>query len=121
MAKKYIKKKTKKYPPFDLNRYIINVLRRASYKLRSRGIALEKARVHYGKYKCAHCAQVFDRQSIQVDHTLPVVPISGFDTWDGYIKRLFCSPEELQILCKPCHKMKSNIENKKRRANVKKT
>lgn len=114
------KLKPKKARAFDLSRYIINVLRRASYRLRSRTQALDKARVHYGKYKCAKCEQIFERQKIQVDHIDPVVPISGFTTWDEYIARLFCGPEGLQILCKPCHKQKSVAENKERRIHAKK-
>ncbi len=122
MAKKFIKRHTKKKAKpraWNLDRYLINLLRRASYKLRPRTEAVNKARVTYGKYKCANCEKAFDRLAIQVDHIHPVVPITGFDNWDGYIHRLFCDAEGLQILCKPCHKQKSVAENKERRLHAK--
>lgn len=122
MAKKSTKKAKK---PFDLQAFLIGRLRLASNLIRKYHLTptvdtvFDKARVHYGKYKCAKCEKAFDRQAVQVDHISPVVPVTGFDTWDGYISRLFCPSEGLQILCKPCHKKKSAIENKERRLNAK--
>lgn len=62
-------------------------------------------------YKCAKCKESFVAKDIQVDHILPVVPPSGFTTWDDFIKRLFCPAKELQVLCKPCHAIKTKKEN----------
>ena len=58
---------------------------------------------------------------VWVDHKEPVVPVDGSDiSWDEYIFRTFCPPEDLQILCTPCHKKKTYEENRERRENVKK-
>lgn len=120
-----VKKSTKKKKPFDLHTFLIAQLRLASNKLRKYHLVptyddvLAKARVTYGKYRCADCSDSFDRQNVQIDHISPVVPVTGFDTWDGYIHRLFVGTDGLQILCKSCHENKSAIENKERRKHAK--
>jgi 5-methylcytosine-specific restriction endonuclease McrA len=126
MAKKFIRKKKKKAKKaFVLHDFLVGRLRLASNLIRKYHLTstydevFDAARVHYGKYKCAKCKNVFDKQTIQVDHIHPVVPVTGFDNWDGYISRLFCDAEGLQILCKPCHKQKSVAENKERRLHAK--
>lgn len=67
-------------------------------------------------YKCASCKKHFLGTEVEVDHIIPVVdPFTGFTTWDDYINRLFCSADNLQVLCKPCHKKKSAKERKLRK------
>ena len=61
-------------------------------------------------YQCALCKEEFTQKDVQVDHKKPVVPKTGFTTWDTYIKRLFCDVKNLQVLCKPCHKIKTKEE-----------
>lgn len=46
-----------------------------------------------------------------MDHIEPVVPESGWDSWDGYIERLFCNEDGYQVICKSCHKKKTASEN----------
>ena len=56
-------------------------------------------------YECRSCKQHFVNTEVQVDHILPVVdPKEGFNNWDTFIERLFCTKENLQVLCKACHK-----------------
>jgi 5-methylcytosine-specific restriction endonuclease McrA len=52
------------------------------------------------------------RQSnIYVDHIKPVVdPEVGWTTWDDVIENMFCELDNLQLLCGPCHKIKSQEE-----------
>ena len=70
-------------------------------------------------YKCAECNEDFPTKEVQVDHVLPIVdPSEGFISWDAFIANLFCSKDNLQVLCKPCHKIKTLKENKKRKENV---
>jgi 5-methylcytosine-specific restriction endonuclease McrA len=65
---------------------------------------------------CARCCQPAKRKDVQVDHIVPVLdPRLGFVNFDVYVARLFCSLENLQVLCKPCHKIKTNQENEVRR------
>lgn len=62
-------------------------------------------------YKCAGCNKHFVATDVQVDHVKPVVdPVKGFISWDVYVDNLFCELENLQILCKPCHKEKTAEE-----------
>lgn len=69
-------------------------------------------------YICNHCGLCFPGKDIQVDHIDPVIPVEReVKDWNEYIERLFCSPNKLQVLCKPCHLIKSNEENEERRSN----
>lgn len=66
-------------------------------------------------YLCASCKGEFTSTNIQVDHILPVVdPDVGFISWDEFIKRLYCPKENLQVLCKPCHAIKTKEEKQRR-------
>lgn len=61
-------------------------------------------------YLCATCCGEFPSKDVQVDHIDPVVPASGFISWDSTIERLFCSKDNMQVLCSVCHKIKSKEE-----------
>jgi hypothetical protein len=52
---------------------------------------------------------------MQADHIDPVIPLTGFDSWDGVIKRLYCEADGFQALCKACHKVKTKEEADERR------
>ena len=68
------------------------------------------------KYRCNGCKNLFDRPEIAVDHPEPVIPVEGFDSWDGVVRRLLAPSKMPQVLCKECHRLKTNKENKTRRA-----
>jgi len=53
---------------------------------------------------------------MQADHINPVIPLTGFDSWDGAIKRLYCEKDGFQPICKACHKTKTLSENQQRKA-----
>ncbi len=62
-------------------------------------------------YLCAICNLDFPATQVQVDHIKPVVdPKKGFKDWNTFIKNLFCEVKNLQVVCKPCHKIKSKRE-----------
>ena len=62
-------------------------------------------------YRCAHCLQEFTSKDMEVDHVQPVVnPLTGFESWDVFIDRLFCEQDNLQAICKSCHKIKTKQE-----------
>lgn len=90
--------------------FIKLMLRRFSSRWPAFDVAKGKARVKRGVYRCRLCAGLFGRGEIQKDHIKPVVPVTGWDDWNGYLDRLFCPPEGIQILCKPCHKGKTAAE-----------
>lgn len=47
--------------------------------------------------------------AVQIDHITPIAINS--ESWDDYINRLLCPVEELQVLCKACHKIKTKEES----------
>lgn len=105
-----------------LRKWLISQLRRLSYRVPDgqRLEAMRRARVGYGKYKCAHCAKVCAPKEYQLDHIEPVIaPEDGWVSYDVYVERLFL-PEKgadlLQALCLECHHKKSAQENARRRA-----
>lgn len=67
-------------------------------------------------YECAKCKKLFVAADVQVDHIKPVVdPKKGFVGWDVYIDRMFCETEDLQVLCKADHKIKTDQEKLERK------
>lgn len=69
------------------------------------------------RYDCNICKFPYTDKQIDVDHIDPVIPIGvlGKDmdaNW--YIERTFCDISNLQVLCKVCHKVKSDDENRRR-------
>lgn len=107
-------------PPFDrekkLKSFVIQILRRASYRWPPRSESKSAGRVGYGLYKCAACEKTFGPKEINLDHIAPVIPTDiGFTTWDEYINRLLCAASGFQILCRNCHSSKTVLENSKRK------
>lgn len=67
-------------------------------------------------YKCAKCNKNYPSSNVQVDHIEPVVdPATGFVSWDVYIERMYCEVENLQVLCKKCHLVKTKEEKNAKR------
>lgn len=107
-----------KADPKNPNRktWTMSALRRASYRWPPRSTAIANARVARGTYRCAMCGnETLKKGDFAVDHTIPIVPLQGWDSWDNVIERLLCSDTEFQILCKkPCHDTKTEIEDSMR-------
>ena len=64
-------------------------------------------------YLCAHCSQWFKGNEVQIDHIIPAGKLNGANDLPGFLERL--NNEDVnayQLLCKPCHKIKSNDERK---------
>lgn len=102
---------------FPLNAYIFKSLRRifAWYPARKE-VREEADNLKIGLYLCAVCGSHFAKNQVAVDHIQPVIdPKLGFQGWDVYVHRLFCLKENLQLVCKGCHKKKTNKENALRR------
>lgn len=66
-------------------------------------------------YRCNKCKDAFPAKDVEVNHIDPVIPITGFDSWDGVIERMFCEKDKLEVLCKPCHKIVTKEENTERK------
>lgn len=117
---KQLKKTRKPKAPITLERFLIMVLRRASRTWPPKNQAFALARVNRGEYKCKACEKIFKQKEVQADHISPVIPLTGFDTVEGFIKRLLCDVHGYQILCKPCHLIKTKRENDQRKVYRKK-
>jgi len=88
----------------------------------------KKARVRRGYYLCNGCKQVVPASIVVtlkngktkrvknaiVDHIDPVIPPSGFTSWDEVVDRMFVDEEGLQLLCRACHEEKTKRETDER-------
>lgn len=90
---------------------------KAAYAGKFRNVRTRRMAMHYF---CACCGEIFPKHECQADHIEPVVPITGWVSWDDTIARLFIPTEGYQILCKSCHHIKSGEENKLRPRTVRK-
>lgn len=71
-------------------------------------------------FTCNMCKGEFPAKEVQVDHVEPVVcPFTGFVDWNTFINRLFCDGGNLQVLCSPCHDVKTAEERIERNGNKK--
>lgn len=67
---------------------------------------------------CAICGEVVPKYTLQVDHIEPLQPIGVYleeMTTDELVQRAWCVESNLQAICKPCHSIKSKLENSERR------
>ena len=96
----------------ELKRFLIPKIRSASYRWGERSKAIKNARVERGRYLCAMCGnRELKNGEYVLDHVSPVVDLSGWDgNWDTYINRMFVKAEGFQVLCNPCHDIKTDME-----------
>lgn len=113
----------KEWTPARYHAFIVSVLRSGTRRYPPKFETLNEAKTEKKKnkatgrlaqhYLCARCQYDFPATAVQVDHIKPVVdPAKGFTTWDTYIKRLYCGKKNFQVLCKPCHVLKTKEEQK---------
>lgn len=115
--------------------WIISALRERSRYWKPKQEAIARARISRGQYKCEECGKVWPaslpplpwkkrrRKNINADHIEPVVPITGWESYDSWIERCFVSADKFQALCWECHSWenwKTQKENKARRKYKKK-
>ena len=80
-------------------------------------VALDKAvsRIDFGKrggkmYVCAKCFHPFLKAEVQVDHISPIVQNYTSKremSINEFVERTYCDESNLQVLCKPCHQVKT--------------
>lgn len=69
------------------------------------------------KFICAHCTGLFAKSEVECDHKIPInntIPLS-YEEYEICNRRLHCSKDNLQIICKPCHRDKSKRETHERK------
>lgn len=60
------------------------------------------------EYQCNVCKNWFFEEGIQVDHKLEAGSLTKGEDLKGFVERLFCEIDGLQVLCKEkCHKEKT--------------
>jgi 5-methylcytosine-specific restriction endonuclease McrA len=79
--------------------------------LEARRNCKNKGRQKY-EYQCASCNKWFKATDVQIDHIVPCGSLRSYNDLPIFVERLFCEPDGLQVLCKPCHQEKTNEERK---------
>ena len=59
------------------------------------------------EYQCSECKQWYPEKNINVDHITPAGSLNCANDLPGFVERLFCEIDGLQILCKICHNKKT--------------
>ena len=65
-------------------------------------------------HRCNRCGGEFVAKNMRADHIEPLVPLTGFDSWDETFARAFVEVGGFQAVCVGCHKEKSGAERKVR-------
>jgi 5-methylcytosine-specific restriction endonuclease McrA len=66
------------------------------------------------EYQCAECLNWFPDKKINVDHRIPAGTLRCADDLPGFVERLFCEVNNLQVLCTTCHDKKTQLEKTKK-------
>ena len=64
------------------------------------------------EYQCASCSKWFPEKQINVDHIVPAGSLNCASDLPGFVERLFCEQDNLQVLCTSCHDKKTKLEKK---------
>ena len=113
----------------EFRSFIISWLRKLSIYWKPKNIAIARARIRRGVYKCELCWKEWPatlpplpwrkrkRKNIQADHIKPAVPITWWIDYNNFIERLFVEADWYQAICWECHSGqngKTKTENKER-------
>jgi 5-methylcytosine-specific restriction endonuclease McrA len=64
------------------------------------------------EYQCNQCKNWFPEKQINVDHIEPAGSLNCAADLPGFVERLFCERDKLQVLCTKCHDAKTKSEKK---------
>lgn len=62
------------------------------------------------EYQCNECKGWFAEKQINVDHIVPAGSLNCAQDLPGFVERLFCEIDNLQVLCEKCHDRKTKLE-----------
>lgn len=65
------------------------------------------------EYQCKNCSKWFPDKKINVDHIIPAGSLQCAADLPGFVERLFCEIDNLQVLCSDCHNKKTQHEKSK--------
>jgi 5-methylcytosine-specific restriction endonuclease McrA len=68
------------------------------------------------EYQCNECKGWYPDKQINVDHIIPAGTLTCSTDLAGFIERLFCEQENLQVLCSSCHDIKTKGERNESRS-----
>jgi 5-methylcytosine-specific restriction endonuclease McrA len=65
------------------------------------------------EYQCNSCGKWFPEKQINVDHIVGAGSLNCAEDLPGFVERLFCEQDNLQVLCTHCHDKKTQSEKQK--------
>jgi hypothetical protein len=72
-------------------------------RVRRKSISKKNPRLKW-QYQCEKCGGWFSRKNVEVNHKDPCGSMNCMEDLPGYVSRLFCEVEDLEVLCKKkCH------------------
>ena len=101
--------------------FIRSALRQKSRWWKPISLCKQKARRNYKgpnkrqkyEYQCNHCKKWYAEKNINVDHIIPAGTLTCANDLPGFVERLFCEIDNLQVLCTHCHDIKSKEDKLK--------
>lgn len=98
--------------------FIRSALRQKSRWWKPASIVKNKAkRPYFGpnkrqkvEFQCNQCKLWFSDKQINIDHIIPAGTLRCPQDLPGFIERLFCEEDGLQVLCNGCHDKKTKSE-----------
>ena len=64
------------------------------------------------EFQCAECKGWFKAKEVSVDHITPAGTLRSYEDLPDFVRKLFVSEEELQVLCDKDHKAKTLAERR---------
>lgn len=71
-----------------------------------------KPRMRY-EAECECCGNTFPAHKLQVDHIVSAGSFTEAEHIPEYLTNLFCGKDNLQLLCVPCHEVKTHMDRYK--------
>jgi 5-methylcytosine-specific restriction endonuclease McrA len=62
------------------------------------------------EYQCNSCKEWHLGKNVNVDHIIPAGSLQSGKDLEGFVERLFCEVDNLQVLCINCHDRKTKCE-----------
>jgi hypothetical protein len=105
--------------------FVRSALRRAFTRWPPNYAARKDARQTYSgpnkrqqwQFKCALCGGWWMQKETQIDHKIECGSLRAFSDLSGFVERLFCEKDGLQVVCKKCHQEKTNLQRQLNKTN----